>query len=185
MTATLGLALCGPARYQSPMQDCPELQRITTEYVTIEDRLRLSGATADDQTLVLWVTQRLMNLLAPQLTGWLERHGGTGGEALQEFAQQAAQASLTAEPVVKASASEATSPAVSVDIVTRADGVTLVFKAQDDTPLASLTFLVEPLRQWLGIVRNQYLAGGWPTSAWPAWMSEAHIAPPAQATALH
>lgn len=167
------------------MQDCPELLRITTEYVTLEDRLRLTGATGDDQTVVLWVTQRMMNLLAPQLTGWLERNGGAGGEALQEFAQQAAEASLEAQPAVRAATIETTTPVVTVDIASRDDGVTLVFKAEDNRPLASVPFQVEALRQWLGIVRNQYVAGGWPTTVWPAWMDEAQAAPPAQPHALH
>ncbi|MBO9543702.1 hypothetical protein [Caulobacter sp.] len=167
------------------MPDCPELQRITTEYVTIEDRLRLTGATGDDQIVVLWLTQKLLNLLVPQLTGWLERQGGAGGELLQEFAQQAAEASLPIEAAVRAAAPETNALVVTVDIATRAEGAILVFKTEDNTPLASLPLPFEALRQWLGIVRNQYVAGGWPTSAWPAWMDETHIAPPAQTTALH
>ncbi len=167
------------------MQDCPELLRVTTEYVVTEDRIRLSGATADDQTLVLWLTQRMLNLLAPQLTGWLERQGATGGEMLQEFAQQAAKASLTAEPAVQAAAAEAAWCVVSVDIATGPDGVTLVFKSDDETRTARLPFPTESLRQWLSIVRGQYVAGGWPTSAWPAWMDETHVAAPAQTAALH
>lgn len=167
------------------MQDCPELLRITTEYVAIEDRLRLTGAIADDQTVVLWLTQKLLNLLIPQLTGWLEQQGGAGGEALQEFAQQAAEASLPLEAAVQSAAPETTALVVTVDIATHAEGAVLIFKTEDNTPLASLPLIFEALRQWLGIVRNQYLIGGWPTTAWPTWMDEVQVAPAAQPKALH
>lgn len=166
------------------MQDWPELQRITTEYVAVEDRLRLSGETADGRTMVLWLTQRLMNLLAPQLTGWLERQEAAGGGALQEFAQQVAEASLVVQPPVRATSPETDWCVVTVDIAQGPDGVTLVLRSHDDARQVRLPMPTEALRQWLAIVRNQYVLGAWPTTAWPAWMSETHAlsiapAPPA------
>lgn len=154
------------------MQDSPELQRITTQYVATEDRLRLSGETAEGGTVVLWLTQRLMNLLAPQLTSWLERRDAAGGEALQEFVQQAAEAALTPLPPVRATTPEMDWCVVSVDINPGEDGVMLVLKSDGETRQASLPMQAEALRQWLGIVRNQYVVGAWPTTAWPAWMDE-------------
>ena len=170
------------------MQDCPELQRVTTEYVAAEDRLRVSGAAADDQTVVLWLTQRLLNLLVPQLTGWLERQGAADlidSELAQSFAQEAAEASLAAEPAVRPASDEDGWLVDSVDMHTGTDGVVLAFKAGDNA-IASLTLLTEALRQWLGILRGQYVQGGWPTSVWPSWMGETHAQPvkPAGA-ALH
>lgn len=52
------------------------LQRITTEYIDHEDRLRLAGEDAQGQTTVLWLTQRLLNRLIPHLCQWLEQQGG-------------------------------------------------------------------------------------------------------------
>ena len=167
------------------MQDCPELLRVTTEYVVTEDRIRLSGATPDEQTVVLWLTQRMLNLLAPQLTGWLERQGAADSALMQEFAQQAAVAALTAEPAVQAASAEAAWCVVSVDIGTGPDGVSLIFKSDDETRTARLALPTEALRQWLGIVRGQYVAGGWPTGAWPVWMDETNVAAPTQTAALH
>jgi hypothetical protein len=166
------------------MQDQPELQRITTQYVATEDRLRLSGETADGLTVVLWLTQRLMNLLAPQLTGWLERQDATGGEALQEFAQQAAEASLAAQPPVQATSPETEWRLITVDIVQGPEGVTLILKSDDDIARARLPMPTHALRQWLGIVRNQYVLGAWPTTAWPAWMDETQAASTAPAPAV-
>lgn len=170
------------------MQDCPELQRVTTEYVVVEDRLRLSGATADDQTVVLWLTQRLVNLLAPQLTGWLERQGAAevmDSELVQGFAQEAAEASLTAEPAVPAASPDGAWLVESVDIHIGTDGVILTFKSEDG-PVANLTLLTQALRQWLGILRGQYGVGGWPRDVWPNWMGETHaLTSKPSTTALH
>jgi hypothetical protein len=158
------------------MHDSPELQRVTTEYVLAEDRLRVSGATADERTVVLWLTQRLLNLLVPQLTGWLERQGAhvMDSDLAQSFAQEAAEAALAPELAVEAAAGGWLVD--SVDIHTGADGVVLAFKA-GDAAIARLALLTRPLRQWLGILRGQYVAGGWPTGAWPNWMSETHAQP--------
>lgn len=170
------------------MQDTPELQRVTTEYVVTEDRIRLSGATADERTVVLWLTQRLLNLLAPQLTGWLERQDASermDSELVQGFAQEAAEASLNAQPAVQAASPAGAWLVESVDIHIGPDGVVLTFKAEHGA-VANLMLLTQALRQWLGIVRGQYGVGGWPLNVWPTWMGEiqASKAKPAT-TALH
>ena len=51
-----------------------ELQRITTTYVDVEDRLRLTGVLANGTVVQLWLTQRLLGRLVPPLTSWLERN---------------------------------------------------------------------------------------------------------------
>lgn len=49
------------------------LNRVTTVYVDLEDRFRLSGKTQDGQVLVLWLTQRLLCRLVPHLVRWLDQ----------------------------------------------------------------------------------------------------------------
>lgn len=154
------------------MTDAPELQRVTTEYVPVEDRIRISGETADGATIVLWLTQRLLNLLIPRLTGGLERAGSTSDALLQEFAQQAAEASLPPQPAVEATAPAASWRVDSVDIVSGAEGAALTFRSEDGGA-ARLSMATEHLRQWLGILRRQYGAAGWIDRVWPAWMEEA------------
>lgn len=164
--------------------DSPELQRVTTQYVVTEDRIRLSGETADGRTMVLWLTQRMLNLLIPRLTGWLEQNGGDA--LLQEFAQQAAEASLGVEPPVPAGQDAPGGCVTSVDIGTGPDGTVLVFKPENDDRGVRLPLATDALRQWLSIVRAQYVIGGWPTGVWPAWMDETQIAQPqASGFALH
>jgi hypothetical protein len=166
------------------MPDSPELQRVTTQYVVTEDRLRLSGETAAGQTVVLWLTQRMLNMLVPRLTRWLEQNGGDA--LLQEFAQQAAEASLGAEPPVSASQAVRGGCVTSVDIGTGPDGAVLVLKPEAEDQGVRMPLTTDALRQWLSIVRAQYVIGGWPTTVWPAWMDEAQLArPQTMGVALH
>lgn len=154
------------------MTDAPELQRVTTEYVPVEDRIRISGETADGATIVLWLTQRLLNLLVPRLTSGLERLDSASDALLQEFAQQAAEASLPPQPAVEATAPTASWRVDSVDILSGAEGAALTFRSEDGGA-ARLSMATEHLRQWLGILRRQYGAAGWPDRIWPDWMDEA------------
>lgn len=164
------------------LPDARALQRVTTQYVINEDRIRLSGETAKGDTVVLWLTQRMLGALIPRLVGWLEQQGGDA--LLQEFAQQAAEAALGAEPPVAARTSGGC--VTSIDIATGTDGVVLVFKPEGDARGASLALTTDALRQWLAIVRSQYVIGEWPTAVWPAWMDETQLAPPpAGGFALH
>ena len=158
------------------------LQRCTTEYVECEDRIRLAGELASGATVVLWLTQRLMNRLAPHLTAWLARQQAPVSrlpavqaahqDIVQGFAQQAAQAQLAQRapaPPVRACAPEASWRVHAIDIAQGEDAVALTFKAETGAH-ATFTLAAQPLRQWLGIVYAQYLRGQWPTTAWPAWM---------------
>ncbi|MDR7232131.1 hypothetical protein J2X45_003237 [Caulobacter sp. BE264] len=167
------------------MTDIPELQRVTTEYVAVEDRIRISGEAADGATIVLWLTQRLLNLLAPRLTGGLERPDSASDALLQGFAQQAAEASLSPQPAVEATAPAASWRVDSVDILSGPDGVALTFRS-DEGLAARLTLATEPLRQWLGILRRQYQAASWTDRVWPDWMEDAaHPATGPATTPLH
>ncbi len=166
-----------------------DLQRVTTEYVESEDRLRLSGAAADGSTVVLWLTQRLALRLLPLLCGWLEQQTVAGApmEVVQEFAQQAALAALEPSAPVQA-AQEAQAWLVhTVDVNTSAELVRLDFKSEAAGPVRGrLVFAAQPLRQWLGILHDQCRRAGWPESAWPEWMQQAQAQPPAgQGARLH
>lgn len=72
------------------------LQRVTTQYVDAEDRIRLSGEVLGGEVVVWWLTQRLLERLVPLLVQWLQgRDGGAPwAEVTQAFALQAAQAAL-------------------------------------------------------------------------------------------
>ncbi|WP_435751613.1 hypothetical protein [Thauera sp. AutoDN2] len=170
------------------------LQRITTEYIDQEDRIRLTGELAQGDTVVLWLTQRLMNRLVAHLTAWLSRQISPASripsvqaahqEIVQGFAQQAARAQLAPEPPVRASSEEAGWRVDSVDIAQGEEAVVLTFKGEGEAQ-ATLTLTAQPLRQWLGIVFEQYQRGEWPTTVWPGWMEVARPQAAPGAMALH
>lgn len=168
-----------------------ELQRITTTFVDSEDRIRLCGEAASNQTVVLWLTQRLLNRLVPHLLAWLEQQtsitGGVGSDVradvVNSFAQQAALASLAQQPPVQAHAAQTVWLVQSVDMTTSADAIRLTF---NDSPTsgqqrsnlqACLSMQALPLRQWLSILHEQCQRAGWvsapPHAAsdiWPEWI---------------
>ncbi len=107
------------------------LQRITTEYIDTEDRIRLAGDTGQGEPVVIWLTQRLLQRLLPMLLQWLDAQTGMTpmAEIVQGFAQQAARAELIPQTPV-----QATSPpwlAQSVDVVQSNAGVSLNFRGPD------------------------------------------------------
>lgn len=170
------------------------LQRITTEYVEVEDRIRLSGENEEDQTFVLWLTQRILSRVISHLLALIEKQSPTpekAGESkaptsslVQGFAQQAAEAELRAETPVQAATSSQAWLIQEVDIALSAEGsLILVFKreagakTQEDTEgVAKLVVEAKQLRQWLGIVHAQWQRAGWPLALWPTWMDESPVA---------
>lgn len=170
------------------------LQRLTTEYVEIEDRIRVSGELAGGGTVVLWLTQRLLDRLVPHLTAWLVRQGAAASgipsveavhqDVVQGFAQQAARAQLPPAAPVRAASPQAAWRVDAVDITQGEDAVLLVFKGEGGAQ-AVLHLAAQPLRQWLGIVFEQFLCGAWPTTAWPDWMGGTCPLTSPSAVALH
>lgn len=163
------------------------LQRITTEYIEAEDRIRLAGE-AGEKTVVLWLTQRLLNRLIPHLCQWLGQQSGNAplAEVRQEFAQQKARAELEAQPPVRAEPDVQGVLIHSVDLKNSNAGIGLQFKDVDGNVVARLQLQPKPLRQWLNIVYDQYLQAGWPTTVWPAWVAEAKpAATSSRAAVLH
>ena len=163
------------------------LQRITTEYIEAEDRIRLAGE-AGEKTMVLWLTQRFLNRLIPHLCQWLDQRVGATPltEVKQEFAQQKARAELEAQPPVRARPDMQGVLIHSVDLKPSRTGLGLHFKDVGGNVIASLQLQPRSLRQWMNIVYDQYLHAGWPTTVWPAWVAEAKpAATPARAAVLH
>ncbi|WP_079435509.1 hypothetical protein [Zoogloea sp. LCSB751] len=169
-----------------------ELQRLTTEYVDLEDRIRLSGESAPGEAEVVWLTRRLVDRLVPHLCAWLEKQGGMGlasedagvADALQGFALQAALQSLVPQPPVAPEQARRSWLVQSVDVTAGDDALQLVFRGEDDARV-SLVLQAQALRQWLGILHAQCVAGGWPLEAWPSWLAEPIPAGTPPAMVLH
>lgn len=152
-----------------------ELLRITTEYVETEDRFRLSGEVRENQTVEMWLTQRLLVRLLPHLFAWLEKEEEKSNAALpadivQSFAQQAAQASLAPEAPVQREADTQTWLVQAVDISTDQEVLALRFRGFKEEQIR-LTLPQQVLRQWLGILHVLWGRAEWPAGLWPEWIA--------------
>lgn len=151
-----------------------KLKKITVQYVETEDRLRLLGEVLAGPVVVLWLTQRLIRRLIPQLCKCLEQELGTTpmSEIKQEFAQQKARVDLERQFPVRFEMDAEGVLVQSINLTPSSIGINLQFRDKGSNILASFQFQPKSLRQWLNILYDQCLGAGWPTDTWPTWMSE-------------
>jgi hypothetical protein len=160
----------------------PELKRITSEYIEGEDRVCLTGEVGEGETETLWLTHRLLTRLIGHLLKWLEQQvpaaapdvfkDEQAADMMQGFAQQAANAELSAQQPVQSQADTQSWLVTSVDVTSNDQLLTLTFKgANGESTLLNLQ--AQPLRQWLAIIHQLWQATEWPQTTWPQWMSEA------------
>lgn len=163
-----------------------ELHRLTTEYIEAEDRIRISGELASGETLVMWLSQRLLLRLLPHLFLWLEKQSGDSIplEIAQSFAQDAARAELAPEaPVVREDNSQEWL-VEAVDLSFSEEALVLQFR--DQVPNAvTLTMNSQALRQWLNILHTVWGIADWPIGAWPQWMADSKASTNRTKTAIH
>jgi hypothetical protein len=155
-----------------------QINRLTLSYDPREDRLRLSAIDSDEQPLVLWLTQRLGNLLVPMLV-----------KSLESDIELPADAPAAARPVAQvlaqtqAELSIRKSPAVAPDPGTSERGLLLGVRVRRNRK----TFLLELnwaegdialpasgdwLRQFLRIIYNNYRVARWQTQMiFPVWFN--------------
>lgn len=147
-----------------------QLQKFTTEYIAAEDRIRLSGQIEGNASLVIWLTQRLLQRLIPVLTEWLENQGPQDlpGEIVHSFAQQAARTKITPQEPVAATAAESSWLASAIDIKRGTQAVRLTFRGTTNQN-AELPLNSTHLRQWLAILHDLYAGAQWPMHVWPDW----------------
>jgi len=144
------------------------LQRITTEYIEAEDRVRLSGASPSGEAVSLWITQRLLSRLLKVILNWTAE-GDNGHQAIKNaFAQQAARADLKLQLSVPAQPSAVLVNAI--DISQTVEALTMVFRGAEDV-VGQLTLQRSDVRQWLNILHDTWCRAEWPQDLWPDWMS--------------
>lgn len=172
-----------------------ELQRITTEYIAEQDRMRLMGEFEGSNIATLWLTRRIIKVLIPTLLEWLKktapsianlsRTGETtdksncrslpnyADEAIQGFAQATALSSLPHQTPVRSSTTALNYIVQIIDIETRDVSVKLVFKpALNESGFEPLhiTMNEQVLRQWLNIIYDQLSHAEWKLDIWPEWI---------------
>ena len=156
------------------------LQKITTEFVEIEDRLRVTAVTEDGETVVFWFTQRLLKRLIDHCTNWLikvipdlAKSAAIANESREEFqtlAQQSAQQEIIEETAVVAQLGSESFLVLEVDLKFDKNSLMLIFKS-DQKIHSCLTFTSQNLRQWLSMVYKLWQKAEWPASIWPEWIN--------------
>ena len=163
-----------------------ELQRLTTEYIDAEDRLRLTGEIRPGDTLVLWLSQRLLVRLLPHLFLWLEKQSSTAfpAEIDQSLEQRAASANMWEEAAVQRSVQSLTWLVEAVDMSAGDHVLRLSFRREGEESV-SLSLSALHMRQWLTILRTLWRVAEWPAGIWPEWMGEPANASASRRTSLH
>lgn len=163
-----------------------ELQRLTTEYIEAEDRIRISGELASGETVVMWLSQRLLLRLLPHLFLWLEKRSGDSIplEIAQSFAQDAARADLVQETPVAREENSQEWLVEAVDLSFKQEALILQFRAQAPHP-ATVTMNAQALRQWLSIVHAVWGIAEWPVGVWPQWMANSTTNTSSTKAAIH
>lgn len=170
------------------------LSRLTTQYDVAQDRIRIAGEVKEGQTVVLWLTQRLVNRMVAHVGTTLEKPEPLKPKALavqaqlkQSFAQQRARSQMRRTlPPVKPDELSPQWLVHKVNIKSGPDGMRLVFQGEEMSEQVALGMGFTPLRQWLGILHDQYRLAGWSTGMWPTWVSEPALPPkPSTKNFLH
>lgn len=160
-----------------------ELCRLTSEYIETEDRFRLTGEDQAKNTISLWLTQRLSQPLISFLLAAISKSQTEAAQKnpaladntenlLQEFAQQAAAAELPQQKAVDSTLSSLSWLVENIDIKEGAEGTVRLIFRKNGAESAAINFEPQQLRQWLSIVRSQWLQARWPIDIWPSWMAQ-------------
>jgi hypothetical protein len=162
-----------------------ELERVTTEYVANQDRISLTANEKSGGTARLWLTRRIADRLIPALLKAVQpRHEDpVYVEVLDEIAQHRAEQRQERQPPVKVVQPDREWLVDRIDLKMATAGTRVVFVSAEDER-AQLTFNVELLRQWLGILRRLYSQAEWSTDIWPDSLSSPQ-APKKPPTVLH
>lgn len=153
----------------------PAISRLTTTYNSDEDRIQMNVELGQDGAAVLWLTQKLANLVVTALTKWLEEETEMSvapreRDTILHWEQHSARRQQMPEPPVVIQTQFREILLHQVDLQ-RCDGqYRIVFCAKGDFS-AVLALDSTQLHQWLGIVFRLYDKAGWTNAVWPAWIT--------------
>lgn len=170
------------------------LERITTEYIELEDRIRLASLTDDNQTISIWLTMRLLrrlithclNLLAKSTPG-LEKaptQNEKSRKSIQNFVQKSAEQQIVVETAVTVTENSPDYLAAEIDVRNDYAGVTIIFKDEFNSNY-SIYLNNRQLRQWLSMLHMIWQKAEWSTLIWPDWMSSDPQETASAATSVH
>lgn len=157
----------------------PALQRLTTEYIEQEDRIRISGEGSEGELRTFWLTQRLLCRLIRYLISTIEEVPADSetksitdertNALFNEMAQQSAQQQIPAQPPVIDPTLDKSCLVLAVDVSKTSQHIQLIFKNTVGQPAELMLDKIQ-LRQWLSILCKLWQQAEWPLSIWPEWM---------------
>ena len=168
------------------------LEKITTEYNEVEDRVRISALTSDDSIITLWASRRMLMMLIPPVCDWFDetksassRMDGESKKLMNDFAQSHAKVELKPESPVNPRNSESqktTAPIYSwlvheIDIKRSDQIMELYFKSAGQI-IAKLVLTKLAARQRLLILHSQWIKSEWLMNVWPEWFTESSTPAP-------
>lgn len=183
-----------------------EVVRTTLAFDETEDRISLTCALSDDQTVVLWFTSRLAGRLVTHLLGLVAPvpTPANGGEVIQKSAgieeantgkvadeEKAAQANseskqlVAAEAPVIATASTPSWVVAAVDITNGPMVIRLSFREKARQTSTCLSLEHAQLSRWLDGLRHCYMQAGWSTDCWSTPRGTQFKSSPAKSVVVH
>ncbi|MFT7404814.1 hypothetical protein [Zhongshania sp.] len=155
-----------------------KIGRFTTEFRPVEDRLCLIGEPRDKarSTTAIWLTQRLLKQLIPELIKAVDAPQYRGSEhanALHSFAQSAAQDAVhpPETPIARPNSNAYVLPET-VNISHHGNALELRFVDHQHN-LIALPLPSVMIRQWLCVLLRCYQIALWPTTPFPPWVDPA------------
>ena len=161
------------------------VQRMSVNYDGLEDRIAMDVASPQGRVARLWLTRYGADVMVRTAAAQVE-----SGAALQLARARVAPASagqirhsalaaqqLTARLTQRSASAVQRTVGSTEHLVTgfamppHSRGIRIEFRCR---PQLKVTMVLQSaeLFQWLGAVQRQYLCAGWPTDAWPAWLSQ-------------
>ncbi len=146
------------------------LQRITTQYVDSEDRIKLSGITESGETSIIWLSQRLLLRVLPHCFSWLEKKltSSAGRDIFHSLELDDANSEQAQNSPVLPTKGCLQCLADSIDLNYGFDILSIQFRANSEL-YGHIQFNAMQLRQWLNILRALWRLAEWPTDVWPNW----------------
>lgn len=120
----------------------------------------------------MWLTQRIANRLVEALVKRVEpEHSDTTYvEVMSAISQRQAEATREPSAPVKVASPDYEWLVAKIDLALPRSGVVLTFSdAVDQT--ARISMNNQLVRQWLSILRTNYIVAGWDTREWPEWIT--------------
>ncbi len=178
----------------------PVIDRVTSKYDEVQDRLHFICAMNDGSVISIWMTQRLLKRFVPLLLDWLQAQldveDKAQAEAFHSLAQTRAQVAMKENsPVVAPSPSLSTddeaqnhqTPVIlsgrshewlvtSITISKRPNELVLKISEANEVNAVVLPLPVAALRQWLCALQQLTTRSDWPMD-WPTWLMPEQDAP--------